>query len=138
MVVTILYRLAGEPAASGSTFTDVSSGSYYEKAVAWANANGIVTGYSSDRFGPNDPVTREQFAAMLHRYAKHTGMDVSVSEETNILSYSDALSIHDYAMDAMQWACGAGLIQGSDRQELMPLSSTTRAQLAAILDRFTK
>jgi len=137
MIVTILYRLEGEPEVTGAaTFTDVKAGAYYEKAVIWAEKNGIVNGYGDGRFGPDDNITREQMAAILYRYSKFKGYDVSVGENTNILSYKDALSISEYAVPAMQWACGAGLIRGDDTGSLLPVKNATRAESAAILHRF--
>ena len=136
MIVTILYRLEGEPTVTGSCpFTDVKSGSYYEKAITWAAANGVVEGYGNGLFGPDANITREQMAAILYRYSVLKGYDVSVGEDTNILSYNDASSISEYAIPAMQWACGEGLIQG-DANNLMPAGQATRAQVAAILHRF--
>ena len=136
MIVTILYRLEGEPTISGTCpFDDVKSGSYYEKAIIWAAAKGIVSGYGSDLFGPDDPITREQMAVILFRYAQYKGLDVSAGEDTNILSYSDALDISEYAFPAMQWICGESILNGSDGN-LMPRGSATRAQVAAILHRF--
>ena len=135
MIVSILYRLEGTPAVSGvCPFADVRPGSYYEAAITWAAANGIVTGYSSDSFGPDDNITREQLAAILYRYAKYKGADVSVGEDTNILSYEDAVSISEYAIPAMQWACGAGIVQGTNGT-LAPGGDATRAQAAAALHR---
>lgn len=136
MVVTVLYRLEGSPAlSSSSSFSDVASGAYYQDAVAWAVANGITSGYGNGKFGPNDHITREQFATFLYRYAKYKGLDVSVGEDTNILSYNDALTISEYAFPAMQWLCGEGIMQGSD-DNLMPAGNATRAQIAALLHRF--
>ena len=133
-LVTILYRLEGSPAASANPFNDVARGSYYEKAVAWAAEHGIVNGYGDGLFGPNDRITREQLAAILHRYAQYKKLDVSVGEDTNILSYHDATSISDYAFPAMQWACGAGLLNGANG-DLLPKNTATRAQTATILYR---
>mgnify|MGYP004675674529 CR=1 FL=1 len=133
-LVTILYRLEGSPAASANPFNDVARGSYYEKAVAWAAEYGIVNGYGDGLFGPNDRITREQLAAILHRYAQYKKLDVSVGEDTNILSYNDATSISDYAFPAMQWACGAGLLKGANG-DLLPKNTATRAQTATILYR---
>ena len=136
MIVTILYRLEGEPTLSGiCPFDDVKSGLYYEKAITWAAAKGIVSGYGSDLFGPDDPITREQMAVILFRYAHYKGLDVSAGEDTNILSYNDALDISEYAFPAMQWICGESILNGSDGN-LMPRGSATRAQVAAILHRF--
>lgn len=135
MIVTVLYRLENEPSAAAASFTDVVSGQYYTDAVAWANANGIVTGYGNGKFGPNDVVTREQLAAILYRYAQCKKYDVSVGEDTNILSYADAQSVSAYAIPAMQWACGAGIVNGSNDQ-LNPQNNATRAEVAAMLMRY--
>ena len=113
MIVTILWRMEGQPVPmTANTFKDVEKGAYYEQAVAWAAEKGIVNGYG-DTFGPNDNITREQFATILFRYAQYKGYDVSVGEDTNILSYADAFSVSEYAIPAMQWACGAGLIKAT-------------------------
>lgn len=135
MIVTVLYRLENEPTASAVSFTDVESGAYYANAVAWASANGIVTGYGNGKFGPNDSITREQFAAILYRYAQYKKYDVSVGEDTNILSYNDAQSISAYAIPAIQWACGAGVMNGSNGR-LTPKLGATRAQAAQLLMNF--
>lgn len=136
MVVTVLYRLENQPSTSVASFTDVASGAYYANAVAWANANGIVSGYGSGKFGPNDKVTREQLAAILYRYAQYKKYDVSVGEDTNILSYNDAQSISSYAIPAIQWACGAGVVTGKSGSKLDPKGNATRAEVAAMLMRF--
>ena len=136
MVVTVLYRLENQPSTSVASFTDVASGAYYANAVAWANANGIVSGYGSGKFGPNDKVTREQLAAILYRYAQYKKYDVSVGEDTNILSYDDAQSISSYAIPAIQWACGAGVVTGKSGSKLDPKGNATRAEVAAMLMRF--
>lgn len=136
MVVTVLYRLENQPGTSAASFTDVASGAYYANAVAWANANGIVSGYGSGKFGPNDKVTREQLAAILYRYAQYKKYDVSVGEDTNILSYDDAQSISSYAIPAIQWACGAGVVTGKSGSKLDSKGNATRAEVAAMLMRF--
>lgn len=136
MIVTVLYRLENQPSTSAASFTDVASGAYYANAVAWANANGIVSGYGSGKFGPNDKVTREQLAAILYRYAQYKKYDVSVGEDTNILSYDDAQSISTYAIPAIQWACGAGVVTGKSGSKLDPKGNATRAEVAAMLMRF--
>lgn len=136
MVVTVLYRLENQPSTSAASFTDVASGAYYANAVAWANANGIVSGYGSGKFGPNDKVTREQLAAILYRYAQYKKYDVSVGEDTNILSYDDAQSISSYAILAIQWACGAGVVTGKSGSKLDSKGNATRAEVAAMLMRF--
>lgn len=136
MVVTILYRMEGTPYVSGQqVYSDVDPDAWYGKAVEWADGSKVVNGYGGGKFGPLDPITREQMAAILWRYAKYKGYDVSVGENTNILSYHDAEQVSGYAIPAMQWACGAGMIQGANGW-LMPLDSTTRAQAAAIIQRY--
>lgn len=137
MVVTIIYRLAGSPGVSGtSDFTDVPADAWYADAVTWAAKRGIVEGMTATTFDPNDAVTREELAAMLYRYAQHKGYDTSAAENTNILSYNDAGSISEYAFEALQWACGEGIINGTGGGSLEPGGSATRAQLAAMLYRF--
>lgn len=136
MIVTILWRMNGQTAPLyPCQFTDVTKGAYYELAVAWAAENGIVNGYSDTEFKPDANITREQLAAILFRYAQYKGYDVSVGENTNILSYTDSMTISEYAIPAMQWACGAGLINGIDGA-LQPAGYANRAQTAAILARF--
>jgi len=136
MLVTILWRLEGSPVAESATFADVAAGSYCEQAVAWAAENGIVLGTGENTFAPDVAITREQFAAILYRYAgSYLGVDVSVGENTNILSYSDAFSISDYAYPALQWACGSGLMSGADGA-LCPSASAMRMEAAALLHRF--
>ncbi|MDY3923286.1 MAG: S-layer homology domain-containing protein [Ezakiella sp.] len=137
MIVTILYRLENEPAVSGSLpFDDVKPGSYNENAIMWAAENNIVTGYGNGKFGPEDHITREQMAAILWRYAKYKGYDVSIGEDTNILSYGDALSVSKYAISAIQWAFGDGIMNGTSAANISPQGNATRAQVAAILHRF--
>ena len=138
MLVTTVYRLEGSPAAGTHNFTDVSESAWYNNAVAWASQNGIVAGYGNGEFGVNDPVTREQFATILWRYAKYKGMDVSVGENTNILSYEDAFDISEYAFAPLQWACGEGIIGGKPGGFLDPQGGATRAQAATIFERFMK
>ncbi len=137
MLVTVLYRAAGSPEiADASQFGDVALGGYYEKAVVWAEQNGIVKGYSDTAFGPDDNILREQIAAIMHRYAQYKGYDVSVGENTNILSYTDAAETSEYAISAMQYAVGSGLMKGRTETTLNPKANTTRAEIAAILHRF--
>ncbi|MCR5826481.1 MAG: S8 family serine peptidase [Oscillospiraceae bacterium] len=141
-VTTMLWRLEGSPAYVGmSEFSDVDNEQWYGPAIRWASAEGIVNGYEDGRFGPNDPVTREQLAAILYRYAQHKKMDVSVGEDTNILSYDDAFSVSGWAMSAMQWACGSGIVNGIDKDGkllLAPSDASTRAVVATMLWRFCK
>ena len=134
MIVTILHRLENEPAASASGFTDVAAGSYYADAVAWAAANGVINGVSETSFAPNAPVTREQLAAILYRYAQLKGYDVTASGSLN--GYADASQTSSYAVAAMQWANAEGLISGISSTVLDPQGSATRAQVATILMRF--
>jgi len=137
MMVTVLYRVEGEPAVNRSIpFADVDMGAYYANAVIWGQQNGIIKGYSETEFGPDDKITREQIAAIMHRYAQYKGYDVSVGENTNILSYDDFDSISEYAIPSMQWAVGSGLIKGKSESTLNPLDNATRAEIAAILHRF--
>ena len=110
---------------------------YYGEAIRWATSEGIAGGYGGGVFGPNDPITREQLATMLWRYAQTEGYDVSVGEDTNILSYTDALDVAEYAIPAMQWAVGTGIINGTgDGSTLTPQGQATRAQAATVLMRF--
>lgn len=137
-IVTILWRLSGSPQVDYLLdFSDVAGGAYYTEAVRWAVSEGIAGGYGGGVFGPNDPITREQLAVMLHRYAQHEGYDVSIGEDTNILSYTDAFDVSEYAVAALQWACGAGIIHGTgDGSTLTPQGEATRAQAATVLMRF--
>ncbi len=134
MIVTILHRIEGTPAANGEAFADVAAGQYYTEAVAWASANSIVDGYGNGSFGPNDPITREQMAAILYRFAQYKGVDVSATED--ISQFSDAAAVSGYAVDAMRWAVGSGIISGVGDHKLAPQSGAARAQVATILMRF--
>ena len=134
MVVTVLYRLENQPSTSAASFTDVASGAYYANAVAWANANGIVSGYGSGKFGPNDKVTREQLAAILYRYAQYKKYDVSGANSLD--GYTDAQSVSSYAVPALQWANAAGIVTGKSGSKLDPKGNATRAEVAAMLMRF--
>ena len=135
MFVTVLYRMEKEPQAQASPFSDIAGGSYYEKAVAWANANGIVKGVSDAEFAPDESITREQMAAMIYRYAAYKKMDLSAGESTNILSYADYSDISDYAVSAMRYAAGNGIINGMTADTLSPKGISTRAQAAAVFMR---
>ncbi|MGE5560802.1 MAG: S-layer homology domain-containing protein [Chloroflexota bacterium] len=136
MAVTVLHRLSGDKGSYTNIFSDVPSGAWYENAVAWAAACGIDGGVGDGCFAPDREVTREQFAVLMHNYAKHTGLDVSIGEDTNILSYNDAFGISEHAYAALQWACGAGIIGGDDRGNLNPHAAASRAEVAAMLQRF--
>lgn len=134
MIVTILHRMEGKPAAAGASFTDVQKGQYYADAVAWAAANGIVTGYGNSAFGPNDTITREQLASILYRYASYKKYDVS--KRVDLSAFADAGKIHSYATEAISWANANELINGVGNAMLSPETGATRAQVAAILMRF--
>lgn len=137
MIVTILYRLEGSPVANGSAgFTDVAYGTWYTAAVNWAAANEIVTGYGSGKFGPMDPITREQMAAILFRYADFKGMDTTA--RADLSGYTDAGDISAYAVEAMSWANAEGFITGTTATTLKPQGSATRAQVATILTRYAQ
>ena len=136
MVVTALYRLEGEPAPKSKDrpFGDVASGSWYDAAVSWAAENGIVKGMSAEEFKPNESITREQMATIFHRYAKYKGFDVSANDALE--KFADAGEVSGWALEAMQWCVGAGLINGMSGTELSPRGTATRIQYAAILHRF--
>ena len=136
MLVQILFNLEGKPQSASASFSDVKVDAWYAKAVGWAAANKVVTGYADDTFRPNAAVTREQAAAILYRYAQSKGIDVSVGEDTNILSYADALQASEYAIPALQWAVGAGVLNGKSGNLLAPTGTATRAEIAAIMQRW--
>ena len=137
MIVTILWRLEGEPVVNAiNPFDDVVNGAWYTDAIVWAAANGIVDGYGDGRFGPADEITREQLATILFRYAKYKDYDVSAGENTNILFYDDAGKVSTWAMPAMQWAIGEGLIRGRTESTIVPQGRANRAEAAAIFMRF--
>ncbi len=139
MLVTILYRAAGQPAVNkGIPFGDVTADSYYADAVNWAQQNGIVNGMTENEFAPDENITREQIATIIYRFAKAMGYDVSVGEDTNILSYTDAEEISEYAVEAMCYAVGSGLLKGKTESTLNPGDNATRAELATIIQRFLK
>lgn len=134
MLVTVLYRLEGRPVISADTgFTDVDSGAYYAKAVAWAKANGIVNGITSTTFAPNGSITREQIAAILYRYANYKKYDTTARISLN--AYTDAGQISNYAREAMSWAVAAGLVNGRTVSTLVPQGTATRAEVATLLMR---
>ena len=136
MLVTVLYRLEGEPAVTGrSGFSDVTIGSYYEAAVTWAADNGIVNGTSAVTFSPSENVTREQMAAILCRYAQYKQYGTSAS--ASLSAFSDAAAVSTYAKAPLSWAVEEKLVNGTDGK-LLPRASATRAQVAAILHRFVE
>ena len=134
MIVTILHRLEGEPDASASSFTDVADNMYYADAVAWAQANGIVNGITDTAFAPDQPITREQMASILYRYAQFKGYDTAASNDLG--SYTDASQISPYATAALQWANAEGLITGNTSTTINPKGNATRAEVSTILMRF--
>ena len=133
MLATALYRMAGSPASGAASFSDVGPTRYDAKAIAWASAQQIVTGYGDGRFGPDDPVTREQTAAMLYRYARVFSLDTGAAADLS--GYADAHLISPYARRALQWACAAGLMEGRLGARLAPASGATRAEIATLLTR---
>lgn len=134
MAATILHRLAGTPEAEAPSFPDVETGTWYAQAVAWAAEEGIVLGYDDGRLGPEDPVTREQLAALLYRYAQYQNYDTS--GRSSLSGYTDAAQISSYARTAMAWAVDTGLLTGRTQTTLVPGGTATRAELAVILERF--
>ena len=136
MLVQILYSLEGKPKGTAANFSDVQADAWYAEAVGWAASNKVVTGYADGTFRPNAAVTREQAAAILYRYAQSKGIDVSVGENTNILSYVDVQQASEYAIPALQWAVGAGVLHGKNGDRLAPTGTATRAEIAAIMQRW--
>ena len=135
MMATILWRMEGSPVPKGkNSFTDVEAGKWYADAITWAAENGIFAGYGKDKFGPDDPITREQLAAIFYRYADYKGYDLTV--KGNLDTFKDADKITDYAKTAMQWAVGSGLVKGKSGNLLDPQGTATRAEIAAMLHRF--
>ena len=138
MVVTILWRLEGSPAADAAAagFNDVESGTWYAEAVYWAAAEGIVKGYSDAIFAPTDTVTREQLATILHRYAEYKGYDVS--QKGSLAAFSDGETTSSWAVEAAEWAIGTGLLSGKGSNVLDPTGSATRAEVAQLFLNFSQ
>ena len=135
MMATILWRMEGSPVPKGkNSFTDVEAGKWYADATTWTAENSIFAGYGKDKFGPDDPITREQLAAIFYRYADYKGYDLTV--KGNLDKFKDADKITDYAKTAMQWAVGSGLVKGKSGNLLDPQGTATRAEIAAMLHRF--
>ena len=129
--------MEGEPAAKqASRFTDVAAGKWYSDAIAWTSENGIFTGYGSGMFGTNDPITREQLATILNRYAQYKAC--SLTDSAKLSSFADADRVSGYAQTAMQWSVGSGMLKGGTDGKLLPQNTATRAELAAILHRFAE
>ena len=135
MMATILWRMEGSPVPKGkNSFTDVEAGKWYADAITWTAENGIFAGYGKDKFGPDDPITREQLAAIFYRYADYKGYDLTVKGDLD--KFKDADKITDYAKTAMQWAVGSGLVKGKSGNLLDPQGTATRAEIAAMLHHF--
>ena len=135
MMATILWRMEGSLAPKDeNSFTDVEAGRWYADAITWTTENGIFAGYSKDKFGPDDPITREQLTAIFYRYADYKGYKLTVTE--NLDKFEDADKITDYAKMVMQWAVGNGLIKGKSENLLDPQGTATRAEISAMLHRF--
>ena len=136
MLVTILHRLEGMPEAPGASFPDLEAGAYYQAAVAWAASEGIVEGYDNGRFGPNDPVSREQTAAILFRFAAYRGEDTSL--RASLEGFPDAAQVSPYALEAVSWAVEVGLLTGRSGALLAPAGTASRAETATLLARFSQ
>ncbi|MEG1240865.1 MAG: S-layer homology domain-containing protein, partial [Oscillospiraceae bacterium] len=134
MIATILHRMEGTPKADTASFDDVAADAYYANGIAWAEANGIVSGYGNGNYGANDSITREQLATILYRYAGYKGYDVSKTAALD--SFTDGKSVSGYAKEAMSWAVGSGLISGRGNSTLAPTATATRAEAARILAQF--
>ena len=137
MVATTLWRMDGSPEPEGeNSFTDVENGKWYTEAITWAAEKDITEGYGNGIFGTNDPVTREQLAGFFYNYAKYKGYDTKVTGYID--RFTDKGDISDWAVDAMKWAVGYGLIEGKDNNILDPQGYATRAEFAAMLHRFVE
>ena len=134
MIVTILYRLEGEPATNNSSFSDVPTDSYYAKAVSWAQENNIVNGISSNKFAPTKEITREQLMTILFRFAEYK--DYELSSRISLVDYEDAEIISKYASDAFSWAMATKVATGRTEKYLKPKASATRAEVAAAFQNF--
>ena len=133
-IAAILYRLADSPSVYGSSFSDVSPSAYYSRAIAWAARRGIVEGYSDGTFRPDQPVSRQQRAAILHRYAKLNRIDSG--KRTPLEGFGDAASVSTYARESLSWALAEGILQGTKQGNLQPHGKAARGQTAVLLDRF--
>ena len=132
MFVTVLWRIAGQPDGRPTAFTDVPEGKWYSRAVAWANAEGIVIGTSRTTFSPHEALTREQLATILLRYGKKNGM--VGAKRGSVGDFADGSTVSPFALDAMRWAIGAGVINGADGR-LLPKNNATRAETAIVMMR---
>ena len=135
MLTTILYRMAGSPAVTGEMpFADVAAGQWYSDAILWAEQNDVVLGYGDGSFGPMDTITREQIAALFFRFAELKGMKTRL--EADLASFKDAGEISAWASDYMEWAVASGMMEGRGAKTLAPKAGTTRAETAALLERW--
>jgi len=134
MLVTALYRLANCPDSTEFIFTDVDDDNWYSEAIAWAAHNGLVEGYGNGLFGPHDPLTREQMVLILYRFSVF--MNYDISQQGDLTAFTDSDTVSEWALDAMKWAVGAGIINGIDDGLISPKTGATRAQFAAMLQRF--
>ena len=135
----ILYRMNGEPEVEyKAVFPDVQDGVWYTDAILWANSTGVVTGYqNTGLFGTSDPISREQMAVMMYRYAKYAGYDTSKKEDLG--AFRDAEEISGYAVEAIQWAVGNGIISGKDGGTMLdPQGNATRSECAVIIQRYLR
>lgn len=136
MIVQALYNMEDKPSIIGeNTYEDVEKGKWYEDAIIWSSENNLVTGVGNNKFSPNSFITKEQMVTILYNYAKSQNYDVTVGEDTNILSYNDAFELSDYAYSPMQWACGENIISGFE-DNLSPKKALTRAEVATIIMNF--
>ena len=139
MAVTVLWRLEGCPVVNYAiNFEDVEMGSWYFEALRWAASTGIINGYSDKQFAPYDVITREQLASIMWRYAKSENADVSIGESTDILSYEDVFSVSNYAIPALEWTCGSGIMSGNTISTLAPNEQVSRIYFASVLHRFSQ
>ncbi len=140
MIAQILWNMEGRPVVNyAMSYTDVDADAWYAEAVRWATAQGIMNGYGGadgGKFGPNDDMTREQLVTIMYRYAQMKKVDVSIGEDTNILSYDDALQVSEWAIPAMQWAVGAEIVNGTSASTLSPKNNASRAEIATIVMRY--
>ena len=137
MMAQILWNMEGKPASNYTmSYTDVDGEAWYTEAVRWATAEKIMSGYGGGKFGPGDAMTREQLVTIMYRYAQYKGVDVSIGDDTNILSYDDALTVSEFAIPAMQWAVGSGAVGGRTNTTLNPKDTATRAEIATIIMRY--
>lgn len=134
MIVTILHRMEDCPSVSAKAFDDVDQSQWYAAAVNWAATKGVVNGYGNGKFGPNDPITREQMASIIMNYSNYKGYDTSA--RASLTKFTDHHSVSEYAEDVMKWAVGSGLLSGRGNNLLAPQGQTTRAEAATILMRY--